>query len=135
MELSFRIKKPADFIFDYLTDMQKFVSVHPLITQIDLIGNDRYLIHETLKIGLVPFSFTYPVTVTNNQRTGLVVIQATIMKLTKVEMTFKLNQDGDSTLVEESIIFKSPLPIKSIMENMFKKQHIQLFKNIEQASK
>jgi len=42
MELSFKINKSADFIFDYLTDMQKFVSVHPVITKIDKTNNDSY---------------------------------------------------------------------------------------------
>lgn len=32
MKLSFKIHKHIDLIFDYLTDMQKFVSVHPVIS-------------------------------------------------------------------------------------------------------
>ena len=48
MKLSFRIKKSIDLTFDYLTDMQKFVLVHPVIYQIDNIGNESYLVYEKL---------------------------------------------------------------------------------------
>ena len=63
MELTFTLTKPADFIFDYLTDMDKFASIHPVISKIDRLGDNRYLVHETLKIGFIPYSFTYPVAI------------------------------------------------------------------------
>lgn len=132
MKLKFRMKKTPDFIFDYLTDMQKFVSVHPVIFQIDNTGNESYLVHETLKMGFIPFSFTYPVTIEKNTIEKIVIIRATVMKLTKIEMKFALKTDNDYTIIEEAINFKSPLPIKFIMQSIFKKQHSQLFKNIEQ---
>ncbi len=134
MKTSFRLKKTTNIIFDYLTDMQKFVSVHPVIYQIDKTGNESYLVHETLKLGFIPFSFTYPVTIEKDQSAKIVIIRATVMKLTKIEMKFVLKTDMDYTLVEESIQFKSPLPIKSIMQSIFRKQHAQLFKNIELVS-
>jgi carbon monoxide dehydrogenase subunit G len=132
MKLKFRLKKTPDFIFDYLTDMQKFVSVHPVIFQIDNTGNESYLVHETLKMGFIPFSFTYPVTIEKNNIEKIVIIRATVMKLTKIEMKFVLKTDNDYTIIEEVINFKSPLPFKFIMQRIFKKQHSQLFKNIEQ---
>lgn len=131
MKLSFRIKKNADLVFDYLTDMQKFVSVHPVIYQIDIIGKESYLVHETLKFGIIPFSFTYPVTVEKSISDKKVTIWATVFKLTKIEMKFALNSENDFTIIDEEINFKSPLPIKFIMPIIFKKQHRQLFQNIE----
>lgn len=131
MELLFKLKKTPDLIFDYLTDMQKFISVHPIIYNIKNTGNDSYLVYETLKVGFVPFSFTYPVTVKKNSVDKVVVMTATVMKFTKIEMKFVLKIENDYTIVEESIHFKSPLPIKFIMQHIFRKQHSQLFKNID----
>lgn len=131
MKLSLRIHKNLDFVFDYLTDIQKFVSVHPVISQIDNIGNESYLVHETLKFGFIPFSFTYPVTIKKSTLDKTVTIRATVFKLTKIEMKFILKADNDYTIIDEEILFKSPLPIKFIMEGIFKKEHSQLFKNIE----
>ena len=131
MELSYKLKKTPDLIFDYLTDMQKFVSVHPVIFQIDRIGNNSYLVHETLKFGFIPFSFTYPVTIEKHEVDKIVIIRATVMKLTKIEMKFVLKIEKDFTVVTENIQFKSLLPVKFIMQSIFRKQHSQLFKNIE----
>lgn len=131
MNLTFRINKNIDFTFDYLTDMQKFVSAHPVIFQIDNIGSESYLVHETLKFWFIPFSFTYPVTIEKNISGKKVVIRATVFKLTKIEMKFDLKTDNEFTIIDEEINFKSPLPIKFIMEGIFKTQHSQLFKNIE----
>lgn len=131
MKLSFKLHKNIDLVFDYLTVMEKFVSVHPIITQIDDMGDDRYLVHETLKFGFIPFSFTYPVTIEKSTPDKTVTIRATVFKLTKIEMNFALKADNDFTIIDEEILFKSPLPINFIMESVFKKQHSQLFKNIE----
>ncbi len=131
MELSFRLKKTADFIFDYLTNVQKFVSVHPVIFQIDKTGNDRYLVYEKLKFGFIPFSFTYPATIEKNNIDKIVIIRATVMKVTKIVIKFVLITENDKTIIEENIKFKSPLPVKFIMQRIFRKQHCQLFKNIE----
>jgi carbon monoxide dehydrogenase subunit G len=131
MNLTFKINKPIDTIFDYLTDMQKFVSVHPVISKIDNLSGNNYLVHETLKLGIIPFSFTYPVIIDQNFNDKKVVIRATVMKLTRIEMSYKLTTENNSTIINETITFKSPLPIKSIMQNIFRKQHTILFENIE----
>lgn len=112
--------------------MQKFVSVHPVIYQIDHRGNENYLVYETLKFGFVPFSFKYPVSIQKNENNQKVTMQATVFKLTRIEMKFTLKSDHNFTLIDEEISFKSPLPLKPIMKSIFKKQHALLFKNIEQ---
>lgn len=131
MNLSYRLKKSPQFIFDYLTDMQKFTAIHPVISQIDKISEENYLVHETLQIGFIPFSFTYPVSIEKNEINHSVIIRAIVFRLTKIEMKFTLKADGDFTIVEEEIQFKSPLPIKFMMERIFRKQHQQFFKNME----
>jgi carbon monoxide dehydrogenase subunit G len=131
MELSFKVNKPIETVFDYLTDMQKFVSVHPVISKMDNLSENNYLVHETLKLGFIPFSFTYPATVEQNFTDKKVLIRATVMKLTKIEMSYTLTKESGSTIISESIIFKSPLPVKSLMQRIFRKQHTILFKKID----
>lgn len=131
MRLSFRLQKSSDCIFDYLTDMQKYVSVHPVIFQIDPTGQASYVVHETLKFGLIPFTFTYPVTIEKSRIEKTVTMRAVVMGFTRIQMNFVLTAHSGSTIVEETILFQSPLPVKFIMEGIFRKQHSQLFKNIE----
>ena len=128
------IQKESDIVFDYFTDMQKFASVHPIISSIDPLSNENYLVHETLKIGFIPFSFTYPVTLIKDEQSKIVIIKATVFKLTRIEMKFSLVADKDFTRIEEEILFKTILPIKNIMKRIFTKQHQLLFKNIEMTN-
>ncbi len=131
MKISFRINKNINFVFEYLTDMQKFVSVHPVIFQIDNQSNNKYLAHEKLKLGFIPFSFTYPFTIEKFELENKVTLIAIVFKITKIEIKFNLKADNNFTIIDEEINVESLLPIKFVMESIFKTQHNQLFKNIE----
>lgn len=134
MKLIFTINKKADIIFDYLTDMQKYVSVHPVITRIKNKQKNYYLVYETLQLGFIPISFSYPATVEGDKRNKTVNFKATIMKLATFEMQFLLHENGDHTIIEEIITIKSLLPIKGIMQRLFRKTHQELFNNIEKIT-
>lgn len=131
MNLTFKINQSIDTVFEYLTDMQKFVSIHPIIEKIDFLAEDKYLVHETLKVGFIPFSFTYPVKVESNFVEKKITMKAVVMKMTKIEMNYILHTEKENTIINEIITFNSLLPIKSIMERIFKKQHHILFKNMD----
>jgi hypothetical protein len=53
------------------------------------------------------------------------------MNLTKIEMKFIITSENELSVVEETLQFNSILPIKGILQKIFKKQHEQLFRNIE----
>ena len=131
MKLTYKIYKNIDHVFEYLTDMQKFVSVHPVISTIENISDNNYLVHETLKVGFIPFSFTYPVKIEKSFSNKKIEFKATVFKLTEIQMQFVLTEDGAFTIIGEEIQIKSPLPVKFLMNNIFKKQHNKLFENIE----
>jgi carbon monoxide dehydrogenase subunit G len=131
MTTTFKIKATPDIVFAYLIDMQKFSNVHPVISKISKTGIDSYLVHETLKFGFIPFSFTYPVKVESNEIEKTVIMKAIVMKMAKIEMHFELKPKGNYTIVSENINFETKLPIKPLLASIFRKQHAQLFKNIE----
>jgi carbon monoxide dehydrogenase subunit G len=131
MKLTFSINKPVAIIFGYLTDMDKFASIHPVITKIDKTGDDTFLVHETLKLGFIPYSFTYPVTIESDAAAHRVTIRATVMKMTHIEMDFTIHEEGGRSFVEETISFKSILPLKKAMEKIFREQHSLLFRNMD----
>ena len=130
MVLTYTLNKSPDFIFDYLTDMDKFASIHPVITRIDSLGDSRYLVHETMKLGFIPYSFTYPVSIANDAREHKVTIRATVMKMTHILMEYTIREEAGQSIVEETITFKSILPIKGVMEKLFREQHALLFRNM-----
>jgi hypothetical protein len=111
--------------------MTKFVRVHPIITKIDKISDAEYLIHETLKFGFLPLNFTYPVSIEKNSVERTVEMNAIVMKLTKIKLIFFITPEDEFTIIEEKISIESILPIKSILQSIFRKQHKILFHNIE----
>lgn len=130
MNLTFKIHKPLAVVFDHLTDMQKFVSIHPVISKMELTKENTYFVHETLQFGFIPFSFTYYATVEQDKPNNKVFIKATVMKLTKIEMAYSMREENMITIVDEFISFRSVLPVKFIMSRIFKKQHALLFQNL-----
>ncbi len=130
MTLKFQVNLPLQTVFENLTDMQKYVSFHPVITKIDHTGENNYLVHETLKFGPIPVSFTYPVTVEQQQNPNKVIFEASVMKINHIKMEFVLIEEQGITQITETITFKTLLPIKTLMANIFKAQHTQLFQNM-----
>ena len=49
MKLRHTISKSQEKVFEYLSDMQKFASVHPLIYQVDQVKEHEYLFYEKIK--------------------------------------------------------------------------------------
>jgi carbon monoxide dehydrogenase subunit G len=130
LKLEFKVNKPLNTVFENLIVMDKYVSFHPIIDKIEHLSNNNYLVSETLKFGFLPFSFTYPVFLSSNPVEKTVEMKATVMKFIKIEMVFVLKSEGNSTIVTETIHFRSPFPVKKIMSHIFKKQHASLFANM-----
>lgn len=131
MKLEHTSSKPIEFILDYLIDMDKFASIHPVISKIKPLGRQHFIVYETLQIGPVPWSFTYPVQVILSPDGMTVTMKAIVMKVTKIEMVFEVRKSGLHTLINEKIHMETPLPVKKMMQKIFKKQHIQFFKTLE----
>jgi carbon monoxide dehydrogenase subunit G len=131
MKLSYKLNRSTNYVFDYLTDMEKFVSAHPVITKMEKQPDGNYLVYETLKLGPIPFSFTYSVAISNSPIENMVTMKATVQRSTEIEMKFLLKADGHFTIVEDDIVISSVWPIRSILQKIFKTQHTKLFNNIE----
>lgn len=132
MKLTFKLTKNRAFIEHYLYDMQKFVSVHPIISRIEPIDNNTYLFYETLTFVGIPFLFKYKTEI--SKKNNSIEMKANVLKLVKINIDFSFVVHGDHTIVEEYVKFDTFLPIKFILKKIFIKQHALLFKNIEQEN-
>lgn len=131
MKLTYTIQKPVDFVFGCLTNMRTFLLVHPVITKVNYLEKEQYLIFETFKWRFFSCSFTYPATIESDYESKRVVMTATVMEICTIEMVFDIEEAQGFAIVKEVVTFKTKLPIKLILGQIFKKQHAQLFKNIE----
>lgn len=135
MQLGFNTHQTADFVFDYLTDRQKFAAVHPVITRIDSVGSHQYLVHETLSLGFLPISFTYPVTIMPDYAGKRVGMRATVMGFIGIDMDFRIATQNGLTQISETIDFKTVAPLRVAMQSIFRKQHELLFQTIDRLNR
>lgn len=131
VHLQHHVHKPANFVFDYLSDVNKFVSIHPLIQRMVKLGPNNYLVHEEIKIGPLPIRFTYPATVESDSTSKEVSMCATVMRLSTVQMHFQIRSSGENCIIDEDIIFSTWLPIKFVLKRLFKTQHSRLFAKLD----
>ena len=126
-----KINKPVNVVFDNLSNMDKFVKVHPIIYKIDKTAENYYLIHEKLKFLFIPVRFKYTTLLSSNEKNKTIQFNAKIYNVLKIEMTIELFEAGTQTQLRETVKFKTVLPITWVLKSIFKKQHHQLFLNIE----
>ncbi|MDX2284432.1 MAG: SRPBCC family protein [Bacteroidia bacterium] len=134
LELEFRLQASPDAVFGFLADMQQFAAVHPVISRIEARGGDRYQVYETLQAGFIPVSFSYPATVSADRAARTVVMHATVMRVTHIEMQFEVTGTPGGAIVRERIRFRTPLPIRGLMRRTFRRLHGELFSAIGQAA-
>ena len=135
IQLQHPVKKPIAVVFQFLTDVQQFVSVHPVIYRMEKTGENQYKVFERLTLGFIPYNFTYTATIENDSTQKTVSMKASVMKVIDIEMRFELSEEKEGTTVNETIHFASFLPIKSLMAKIFSTQHKALFANIEKTER
>jgi len=132
MKLFFQLHTSPEVVFPYLSDMDLFASVHPVISKMVSTGTNQFMAFETMNMGPIPFSFSYPTVVHHNLTKGVIEMQAVIFKMTTMEISFNLSAQNGVTTIEEDIQIKSIWPLKSLIFGLVKTQHAKLFKNIEE---
>ena len=129
MKLTHQLTKPATEVIEQLSKMRNFVNVHPVIYKIESVGENEYKAYERLTFLSIPVKFNYTFTV--NLKKNIITFNANVKNMTQIEMRFEVAVDGSGCIVNETVDFNTTLPIKGTMEKIFKKQHNQLFLNIE----
>lgn len=129
--LTHQVKKGEKLVLHYLTDMQKFVLVHPYLEKVELLGRNHYKVYEKQFLsGFVPIYFSYPATVEYSQPNKSVTITARIFSVLTIVIVFKVNESEGVTTINETIEFFPPFPVKFFLEKLFIKSHTRLFYNI-----
>ncbi len=118
MKLRHLVYRPVPFVFEYLSDMQKFETVHPVISKIKSLGGNNYQISEKLKFGFIPSTFSYTATVEGDLNKGTVIMNALVMRIVKINIVFNLQAEGENTLVDETITFYSIFQIPHSYEGV-----------------
>jgi hypothetical protein len=128
--LTFKTSKSPDLVFPYLTNTAKFVSVHPVVSNMKYLGDNKYQMFETLKLGVSPISSSYTAFIETCSEAKQVAMTATVMKMNTIKMVFDIIEIPGCAVVKETISIKTKWPVKFTIGQIVKKQHTRLFKNI-----
>jgi carbon monoxide dehydrogenase subunit G len=129
MTLQFDLNKSVKTVGDFLSNPQLFVKIHPAIYKIEPIEGNRYRFFERFDLGIIPYAFSYIGTL-NKVSDNQIIMTATVFGVVKIYLQFDLSASENGTLVTETVVFKSFLPVRFIMKPVFRKVHQQMFKNI-----
>ncbi|HMI06062.1 MAG TPA: hypothetical protein VK528_00845 [Flavobacterium sp.] len=129
---TYRIHSHTRDIFQYLTDMQKLATAHPLVTSVDELGDSNYRFHVTLTLGFIPIYFTCPVTLLESDGDkNTLRVRVTLFKYNTVEIGYRMIGTDDFSLIEESMHYTSLPPMKHLMSKYLKKVHYKFYKKID----
>lgn len=127
-KLQYLCKQTPNTVFEYLTEISKFISIHPVIYKMDKIGPNEYMTYEHLKMGFMPISLKYPSTIEGNPAQKTVIMQAEIFKIATIHMHYSLKSTEEGFCeVTEEVHVKCFLPIKKTILDIFKKHHQEMF--------
>ena len=133
MTLIFTLKETPEFVFQHLGDMNLFVRYHPVIYKIEATGSNSWRVFEKLNLGFFTWSFTYPATVEADEKTSSISMKANVLSLVHVHIFFQISSENGITKVGDEITFRSVLPIQFLLQSIFRKQHTQLFANLDKV--
>lgn len=131
MLLTYKINKSAKDIFNYLSDMQQFESVHPIIYKIDKLAENKYHFFEKLPFGFLSINNDYKVQIDADAARNTIKMYAFVKKLIHINLLFTITEHNGYCIVNEEVNFKSILPLKPFLNPIFKTQHKLLFENME----
>ncbi len=126
------VNAPSNKVIEHLTDIKKFCSVHPVIYKIIETESGELLIYERMPFFGISFFFNYPARIEKYK--NQVLMSAVVKKLVHIQIDFIIEEREGKTKITETVHVKSFLPIRFLMNKVFKKQHRLLFKNIEMAN-
>jgi carbon monoxide dehydrogenase subunit G len=131
MVLNYSLTKPAEEVYTYLSDMNKFAEVHPVIYKAEQLGESEYVCFEKIKFGFIPFDFKYKVYLKNSIVNNYIEMDSPIRKGVHLQLKFSLTTINNKTEITETILIKANFIVRMIFQNIIRKVHKQLFTNIE----
>ncbi len=118
-------------MYPFLSDMQRFVEVHPVVYKIDKLKESEYLFYEKIKFGFIPYAFKYKVSLKKRIPDQFVEMESQVQKGVHLTLKFSFKSSGGFTQVEEEVVINSNFLVKIIFQTIITKAHKKLFQNIE----
>src|SRR5882757_2098788 len=99
MLLHYTSEKTAEEIFPYLSDMQQFAGVHPVIYKAEFLEETTYRFYEQMHFLAIPFRFNYKVTIQNVKLNESVLMFSKVQPGVHLHLSFHLKKEKGKTLI------------------------------------
>ncbi len=130
-DMTFHVGKSPDDVFNYISQPDLFVSIHPVIYKIQELEMGSWKIFEKLHFGGIPFSFSYPASMQCDSVTREITMKAVVMNVVAINLLFQIQKEVDATKVFEAVTISSLLPVHPFVKSVFLKQHQVLFNKLK----
>jgi carbon monoxide dehydrogenase subunit G len=131
IQIDHTIQAPASVVWLYLSDLNKFAEVHPIICKVDTYGGGAYRLYEKLPLGPFSFRFSYPVRVTLDSKESIIRYESTVLGIAQLDMRFHIVDRGDHSVTHEVVEIRSRLPVERYTAGECRKYHSMVFANME----
>ncbi|MBK6642844.1 MAG: hypothetical protein IPP34_15555 [Bacteroidetes bacterium] len=131
LHMNFEVSKSAAQVFEYISKPDLFVSIHPVIYDINEKADGSLHIYERLRFIGVPFSFNYPASISSDKNDLIVSMKAVVFRLISLNLLFEIRESANGTMISEHVYLKGVYPAHPIIKSVFRKQHKALFENID----
>jgi hypothetical protein len=116
--------------YNYFSDIDKFVSIHPVIYKCAPIEENAYLLYERLKFAGLGISFSYKVVFESRTPHLQVIMFSEIRKGARLKLIFDFRSNNDQTILTETLWFDGYAVIKPFFIPFLAKTHIEMIKNL-----
>jgi carbon monoxide dehydrogenase subunit G len=132
LQLTANLPAAPEQVWPYFTEMDRFVSVHPLIVSAKPLPDGRYRIRERSPYAPWLGGITrYTARIEPLESHRLVRMHGRVAGgLVKLELTFRLEPTATGTHLQETVQFRSGLPVAPLLRGVFRKAHTQLFQQL-----
>jgi hypothetical protein len=131
--LKHNIPYPVTSVYPYFSDINKFVSIHPVIYKCDPVSIKEYKLYEKLSLGLFKVSFSYIVIMETTAHNVKVVMFSIIRKGVTLRLTFDFTTTPGGTEIIETVEFSGPFGIGGFFLNFLTKVHRKIVDNLIQT--
>jgi carbon monoxide dehydrogenase subunit G len=131
MQLEFFLDQSPDVILRCLTQREHFVKTHPLIVDLQAVGEAEFRIKERMLYSVYPLYFTYNATIVSRDQNKQVWMNALIFGLINLSMKFQIVPEVKGTRVIENIEIKGFFLFRWVLSKVLRSQHQLWMQSIE----
>lgn len=129
-DMTFHVNKSAEEVFNYISQPDLFVSIHPVIYKIQELEIGNWKIFEKLHFAGIPFSFSYPASIQCDSVSRQININAVVKNIVAIDLIFQIQKNVDASKVFEQVKITSLFPVHPFVKSVFLKQHQVLFNKL-----